>query len=133
VALPVTPEGISHIMLPSPDGKLVPAFTTGTDVKLYPIDGGDPRPFPGVNQGDEVLLWSADGRSVLVQRRATMPVRIDRVDVTTGKAVLWGELAPADRAGITAVSSVCVSDDEGTVAYTVRRLLSELYLVDGLR
>ena len=31
------------------------------------------------------------------------------------------------------LASVLISDDESTLSYSVRRLLSELYLVDGLR
>jgi len=31
------------------------------------------------------------------------------------------------------VSPVRISSDEGTLSYSVSRLLSELYLVDGLR
>ena len=90
-------------------------------------------PFPASTRGDDILLWSADGRSLLVRRRDTLPVRIDRVEVATGKAALWREIAPADRTGMTAVSSVWISANESTVTYTVQRLLSELYLAEGLR
>jgi hypothetical protein len=62
-----------------------------------------------------------------------MPVRIERVDVATGNAVPWSEIAPADRTGMISVASVLISDDESTISYTVRRLLSELYVVDGLK
>jgi hypothetical protein len=131
-ATPITPEGTGWLMPPSPDGRLVPALGPG-GVKLFPIEGGQARPLPGVVPGDEILLWGLDGRSVLVQRRVTMPIRIDRVDVTTGNAALWREIAPADRTGMIEVASVRVSQDESTYAYTVRRLLSELYLVDGMK
>ena len=131
-ARPITPEGTAYLMPPSPDGKLVPTRESG-HVMLYPIDGGAPRPLPGVVSGDEILLWSADGRSILVRRGNTLPVRVDRVDVATGKAALWREIAPADRTGMTEVSSVRISRDGGTYAYTVQRLLSELYLAEGLR
>ena len=100
---------------------------------LYPVDGGAPRPLPGVRNGDDILLWSADGRSILVLRRPSMPARIDRVDIATGRATLWREIAPADRTGMITVASVLISDDENTLSYSVRRLLSELYLVDGLK
>jgi hypothetical protein len=132
VATPITPEGAAWLMPPSPEGTLVPSLGPG-GVKLYPIDGGQPRPLPGIEIGDEILFWSADGRSVLVRRRRTLPVRIDRVDVATGKAQLWREIAPADRTGMTQIVSVRISQDETTYAYTVRRLFSELYLVDGLK
>jgi hypothetical protein len=120
-ARPITPEGEGFLMTPSPDGTLVPST------------GGEPRPLPGVRNGDDVLLWSADGRSVLVLRRPSQPARIDRIDVATGRAVLWREIAPADRTGMISVASVLISDDENTLSYSVRRLLSELYLVEGLR
>ena len=64
---------------------------------------------------------------------SSLPVRIDRVDVATGSAELWREIAPTDRTGMTEVSSVRISADESTLAYTVQRLFSELYLADGLR
>jgi Tol biopolymer transport system component len=131
-ATPVTPEGTSWMMPPSPDGRLVPSLGPG-GVKLYPIEGGQPRALPGIASGDEILHWSADGRSVLVQRRRTLPVRIDRVDVATGKGELWREIAPIDRTGMIEVVAVRISSDERTYAYSVRRLLSELYLVDGLK
>jgi serine/threonine protein kinase/Tol biopolymer transport system component len=132
-ARPITSEGEGFLMTPSRDGKLVPSTGPTGEEKLYPVDGGAPLPLPGVRNGDDVLLWSADGRSVLVERRPSLPARIDRVDVATGKSELWREIAPADRTGMTTVASVLISDDEGTLSYSVRRLLSELYLVDGLK
>ena len=63
----------------------------------------------------------------------SLPVRIDRVEVVTGKVALWREIAPADRTGMTEVSSVRISMDGSTFTYTVQRLLSELYLAEGLR
>ena len=70
---------------------------------------------------------------VAVTNRSTLPARIDRVDIGTGRTVLWREIAPADRTGMITVASVLISDDESTLSYSVRRLLSELYLVEGLR
>jgi Tol biopolymer transport system component len=132
-ARPITPEGTGYLLPPSPDGTFVPSADPEGNVNLYPIDGGERRPLPGVGRGDEVLLWSADGRSLLVRRRLGLPIRIDRVDVATGKAELWREIAPADQTGITVVPSIRVSMDGSTFTYTVQRLLSELYVADGLR
>jgi hypothetical protein len=129
---PITPEGTAYLQPPSPDGKFVPAGDS-RGVSLYPVDGGEPRPLPGVGPGDEILLWSTDGRSLLVHRRRGEPIRIDRVDTATGRAELWREITPADRAGMTEIYPVRISSDESTLSYTVQRLLSELYLVDGLK
>jgi hypothetical protein len=133
MARPITPEGDGFLMTPSPDGKLVPSTGPNGEERLYPVDGGEPRPLPGVRNGDDIVLWSADGRSVLVERRPSLPARIDRVDVATGRAVLWREIAPPDRTGMISLTSVLISPDESTLGYTVKRLLSELYLAEGLR
>jgi len=132
-ARPITPEGTGYLLPPSPDGEFVPSADSEGQVVLYPIGGGGTRRLPGVERGDEIIRWSADGHSFLVRRRLSLPVRIDRVDVATGKATLWREIAPADRTGMTEVPSVRVSADESTFAYSVHRLLSELYVADGLR
>jgi len=133
MARPITAEGEGFLMTPSRDGKFVPSTGPQGQEELYPVDGGEPQPLPGVRNGDDVLLWSADGGSILVERRPSLPARIDRVDVATGRSVLWREIAPADRTGMITVASVLISDDESTLSYSVRRLLSELYLVEGLR
>jgi hypothetical protein len=43
---------------------------------------------------DIVALWSADGQSVLVYRRAELPCRLERVDVTSGHRTFFKEFAP---------------------------------------
>jgi Tol biopolymer transport system component len=132
-ARPITPEGTGYLLPPSPDGRFVSSADSEGRVKLFPIEGGEPRAVPGIERGDEVLRWSSDGRSLLVRRRLSLPVRIDRVDVATGRIELWREIAPADRTGMTTVQSVRFSADGKTYAYTVQRLLCELYVADGLR
>ena len=48
----------------------------------------------GLMPDDIVALWSADGQSVLVYRRAELPCRLERVDVTTGHRTFFKEFAP---------------------------------------
>ena len=45
---PITPEGVFVFgNVVSPDGRFV-AGSTGTETRIYPIDGGDPRSIPGL-------------------------------------------------------------------------------------
>jgi Tol biopolymer transport system component len=142
----VTAEGIFPIgnarFTISPDGKWVAATGPGAgtgrgpNVWLYPIEGGERRKLPGVTQVAVPIRWSADGAAVLVAEpdRTTKIVttKIVRVDVATGQRIVVRELVPADplaRAG----PLVVMTPDEKTYAYTCRRQLSELYLVEGLR
>ncbi len=128
---PITPEGISGLLI-SPDGKLV-AAGPAPKTALYPVEGGDPRPIPGLLPGDVLLQWSADGRALFLTQRAELPARIYLLFLSNGRRELWKELAPPDSAGIYYVYPVLVTPDGKSYAYTYRRILSDLYLVEGLR
>ncbi|MDQ5846226.1 MAG: hypothetical protein M3539_13130, partial [Acidobacteriota bacterium] len=129
----VTPDGISGSLV-SPDGKLVLAqdSTVRKVPSIYPLDGGDPRPVPGLTEGDRVLRWGIDGRSLFVCRYRELPVRVFKLDVNTGHKELWKELAPADPAGILGAINPQVTPDGKSYVYAFTRYLSDLYLVEGL-
>ena len=48
-----------------------------------------------------------------------MPARIERVEVATGRRQLWKELRPADPAGVFGITSVVVTPDGTSYAYTL--------------
>ena len=100
---------------------------------IYPLGGGDPRVVPGAARNDQVIRWSADGRSVLVSPYGEVPSRIDRLDLTTGKRELVRPIGPTDLTAVTSIFPVVVSADEKTHAYTCRRMISQLFLVEGAR
>jgi Tol biopolymer transport system component len=131
---PVTPEGyrlFRHGL--SPDGRLV--IVTGPDqrVYLYPLAGGEPTPLPGSVPGDIPDRWTADGRAVYVHRRDQLPVKVYLLEVATGRRELWKELIPADAAGVTQVATVVPTPDGRSYVYSYIRLLSDLFVVEGLR
>jgi Tol biopolymer transport system component len=127
---PVTPEGTSDGLL-SADGKLVLARGPDGNYLIYPIAGGDPRPVPGLTPADILALWSADEQSALVYRRAELPCRLERVDLTTGHRTLFKEFAPADRAGLLSLREIFVTDDLRSYAYTAYYQVSSLFVSDG--
>jgi Tol biopolymer transport system component len=131
---PLTPEGyrmLRHGV--SPDGRFI--IATGPDQKiyLYPSAGGEPNLLPGSVPGDIPDRWTADSRFVYVHRRDELPVRVHLLDVTTGEKKLWKELIPADAAGVTQVGSVVPTADGRFYVYSYIRLLSEMYVVEGLK
>ena len=127
---PVTPEGTRDVW-PSPDGKLVLARGSEGKYWLFPIAGGEPRPVPGLAEADVVAHWSADGRSVLVYRRAEIPCRLERVVLDTGERRLFKELAPTDRAGLLSLRGVFVTDDLRAYAYTAYHQVSSLFVSEA--
>lgn len=132
-ARPITPEGVSarHVVV-SPDGQWVVGYAREGAPALHPFAGGDPRPVAGADKDDLPLQWSADGRALYVGR-GRLPLRIERLDLATGRRQPWRELAPDDRAGVFSVARVELTRDGQAYAFGYPRALSELYAVDGLR
>jgi hypothetical protein len=50
----------------------------------------------------------------------------------TGQKKLWKQLMPSDPAGVNLVFPILAADGKSYV-YSYRRILSDLYLVEGLR
>jgi hypothetical protein len=98
---------------------------------MYPIAGGDPRPVPGLMRADILALWTADGQSVLVYRRAELPCRLERVDITTGHRTLFKEFAPAGRTGLLSLREIFVTDDLRSYAYIAYYQGSSLFVSEG--
>jgi hypothetical protein len=78
------------------------------------------------------LRWSDDG-SVFVAAQGKLPRDIFRVDVATGRRSLWKKLSPPDPAGVQALFPIVLTPDGNSYAYGCFRVLSDLYLVDGLK
>jgi dipeptidyl aminopeptidase/acylaminoacyl peptidase len=116
----------------SPDGRWIAALGPDSVIKLYPVEGGEPRELPGVLPGDEPTAWAKDSRGVFVSRFASLPAQIFRVDLESGERSLWLELMPRDPAGIGGVYSFVLTPDGEGYAYTYMRRLDTLYLMTGL-
>jgi eukaryotic-like serine/threonine-protein kinase len=115
----------------SPDGRYVVALHAGR-VLLYPVDGGDEaRAVPGLSgPGDRVLQWSIDGHSLYVQSRMEGRSKIWLVDVATGQKSLWREIPIDEELGYVQIR---VTPDGKTWVHSGTKILSELYVVEGLR
>jgi len=127
---PVTPEGTRDGWLSS-DGKLVLARGPEGKYSIYPIAGGEPWPVPGLTETDVIAQWSADGRSVLVYRRAEIPCRLERLELATGHRTLFKEFAPTDRAGLLSMREIFITDDLRSYAYTAYYQVASLFVSEG--
>jgi eukaryotic-like serine/threonine-protein kinase len=127
---PVTPE-MTGVGAVSPDGKWI--ATIGDDGHfLYPVDGGERRRLPGLELDEWPVRWSADGASLYVRREGNLPLPVLKVDVQSGRKEVWKELMPPDRAGVVWMDPLVTPDGRGYV-YTYHRLLTDLYLAEGLK
>ncbi len=130
---PVTPEGYRLFTASvSPDAKLAVVGGPDRRVYAYPLEGGEPTALPAIGPLDRVVGWSGD-RKINLMRLAELPARISRLDIATGRVEPWKQVMPADAAGVSGIGRVCLTADGTAYAYNYTRVLSDLYIVDGLR
>lgn len=129
---PITPERVASGLI-TPDGKFLLARDSKGQRWFYPIPGGEPQKFNvSIQPGELIMGFSPDGKSLRVRNRA-IPVEIYSVDIASGHRELWKEIAPADPAGAQTIFNIRFSTDGKSYAYSVGRMLSDLYVVDGLK
>jgi len=130
----VTPEGYRLVGRSStPDGKAIIVIGPDRRRYLYRVDGGEPEQIKGLADDETPSGWSADGRYLYVFRRRDVPVRVSKLDVTTGQRELWKELSPLDGAGIQDLAPVIPTPDGSAYVYGYSRTLSDMYLVEGVK
>jgi len=128
----VTPEGMSGALV-TPDGNYLLAVNGNRERWLFSIAGGEPQKMNFEVAPDEFVMGFFEGGKSLLLRTRTVPVKITRVDLATGRRQPFKEIAPADPAGAQSVPSMRFSADGKSYAYSLGRSLSDLYVVDGLK
>jgi Tol biopolymer transport system component/tRNA A-37 threonylcarbamoyl transferase component Bud32 len=130
----LTPVGYRYFLRTiSPDGKRVAVVGPDRRHYLYPLDGGEPTAIPGLAPDDRPAGWTSDGQSLYVSRSGELPARIWRVDPATGKRELWKDLSPLDSAGVYSIAPPRIAPDGKAYVYSYNRILSDLFLAEGIR
>ncbi len=130
--LPAGIEGNDGDVAVSPDGRRIAIVDSAGATWVFPADGGAARKTPGEFQG-QLIGWSDSGKHVFLYRIGDVPGRVMRLDIDSGKAELWKELRPEELAGVVRIHPVRVAPDGRSWAYTYTRVLSNLYVVEGLK
>jgi hypothetical protein len=117
----------------TPDSRHILARRSDGTWAFYPIDGGAPAPVAGMVPGEELVTFSRDSRALFVARPREIPLRVFRIDLSSGTRSHWRDFEPADKAGLSYVRNVLLSADGSAYAYQYRRWLSDLYIVEGLK
>jgi len=99
----------------------------------FSLDGQGPQALPGLEADDLPLGFDQNGTHCYVLESGRIPALIVRVDLESGEREPWRELAPADKAGVFQIDRVRISADGSAHIYSVRRVLTGLRLIDGMR
>jgi hypothetical protein len=116
------------------DGRFVPGISVSDrKIRLYPLEGGEPREIAGIMPDDRLSGWAAGGKALFVLRTSELPAKLMRLNYETGKRELVREITPADRAGVSSGLGIVVTPDAKAYAYSLVQMLHELHLVEGLK
>jgi dipeptidyl aminopeptidase/acylaminoacyl peptidase len=129
---PVTPEG-TDFGLVSRDGREVVAHLTSGGYRIYAVEGGAPWALGSLTTNDQVVGWSLDGGAVWVCNPYQIPMRVERVDVATGRRSLLDVIAPEDRSDLLSVVAVSLARDPHVHAYQTREYVSHLFTVEEMQ
>jgi hypothetical protein len=78
------------------------------------------------------VRWAEDGRSLLVARGDGLPWVVERLDTASGRRTPVREIRAHDAAGLR-LSLFAITPDGRHYVHSYSRLLSDLFVVDGLR
>lgn len=128
--MPITPEGVTGCCV-SPDAKQI-VVKLGGKFLLYPVSGGAPRVLADATANESAIRWHVSGDSIFVAGMDRTYIDLLRMDARTGAKTLVRQLRPPDPVGVTS-SSVTVTPDGASYAFSFQRDLSNLFLVTGLK
>jgi serine/threonine protein kinase/Tol biopolymer transport system component len=130
----ISPEGVNGTSFyVSPDSQWVAGIGPDQHGYLYPINGGEARQIKGLNPGELPITWSSDGKAIYIYQPGELPARVNRLDIQTGQHTLWKQLMPSDPAGVETIGPILMTPDASTCVFGYHRMLSDLYLVEGLK
>lgn len=123
---------ISWWSLPvAPDGTRVLGRDAAGRSTIYHLDGSAPEPLLALDPRDLPVQWATD-RTLLVGRSDGRGWSIARFDLSTGQRQAAFEITPRELAGLR-LSHVSLAQDGRHFTHSYSRLLSALYVVEGLR
>ena len=129
---PITPEGVPCQII-SPDGRYVLAASATSQPTIYPMDGGAPRPIPGLEPDFALVRWSEDGSALYGYRMGHIPTGIYRINPLTGKKTRVQELLTTAPAGVVTVAPLVLNRDASRFVYSYYQVSSVLYMISDLR
>ena len=133
-AKPITSEGFVGNSL-SPDGHNTVVLGPDGNWGVWPLDGSGLRPIPGLDSRYYVFGWTPDESSLYVvdSRDRSRAKKVYRANVSTGKLDYWRSFGDNLPTGAEAGVPILVSADGSAYVYLYDQVLSQAYVVKGLK
>ncbi len=129
------PESIQNIKAYSPDGKQLLCIDAKGHPSITSDEGGTPRALPWtLEPGESIIEWIAPDEALVMHPEDALHLRLDRVELSSGRRTVSQRLVPPDPASVTRLYNVRVSGDGKTVGFTYTRIpVSDLLVAEGLK
>jgi len=130
----ISPEGVDSRLQGciSPDEKSVVAVDPQGLIAIYPVESGEVRNVPGVQVGERPVRWMPDGKSLLTATIGA-PNVVYEVDLASGKRKVYRTMPIPEGLKTQDVGSPIFSADFKSYVYAYTRIVSDLYVVEGLK
>ena len=131
---PISPEGVDTRLNGSisPDQSKIAAIDPQGLVTIYPVDGGTAVSVPGVQLGERPVRWLPDGNSLLIATYEA-PNVIYEIELATGKRKPFRTMPIPEGLKAQDVGSPIFAKDFKSYVYAYTRIISDLYIVEGLK
>ena len=131
---PISPEGVDSRLAGciSPDEKWVAAIDPQGLMAIYPVEGGEAKSVPGVQVGERPVHWLPDGKSI-VTASIDAPNVLQEVEISTGKHKPFRTMPIPEGLKAQDLGSPVFSADFKSYVYAYTRIVSDLYVVEGLK
>jgi hypothetical protein len=133
---PISPEGATLPPLGNPgsgDGRHVVGLDPEGVPTLYALDGGPPRPVPGLLPGDLPIGWTSDNRHLYFVQVEDDFASVQLVDLAGGEVRPFKVLASRKPPSMVGRFRVLVAPDGQSYAYSSLKITESLMVVEGLR
>ena len=87
----------------------------------------------GILPLESVLRFSPDSRALWVSRMRELPIRVERLDLTTGARSPVISVMPEQKAGLLMINVASFADDPRSHVYLVNEHLSHVFELKGMR
>jgi serine/threonine protein kinase/Tol biopolymer transport system component len=114
------------------DGKRIAGHDNSGAALVFDRETQKVQPIPGVGTEDRLEKWTEDGRGLLVSAETLREAKMYRLDLSSGKRTLLQTVEPVEKAGSVEWVWLSYSEASKSYAYSTIRVLSVLYVVQGL-
>jgi eukaryotic-like serine/threonine-protein kinase len=118
----------------APDASLVAIGADDGKVMAWTLEGAGPREIATLAPGEVFGGWAADPSHIYVVGWSSPVAHVYSLDLTTGQRTSVRDIRIEDPAGmLMSMPDLFLSADAGSYVYGFTRMLSTLYLVEGLK